>query len=34
MITLIEVLKGISSKKRSRVKHLLEESFDVLNINK
>jgi tRNA(fMet)-specific endonuclease VapC len=32
-ITLIEILRGIETKKRSRVKQLLEESFSLLNIN-
>ena len=32
-LTLIEVLRGIESKKRIRVKHLLEESFSVVNID-
>lgn len=31
-LTLIEVLRGIESKKRIRVKHLLEESFSVVNL--
>ena len=32
-ITLIEVLRGIDAKKRSKVKQLLEESFPLLNID-
>lgn len=32
-LTLIEVLRGIDDKKRTKVKQLLEESFSVLNIN-
>jgi predicted nucleic acid-binding protein len=32
-LTLIETLRGIDGKKRTRVKHLLEESFAVLNID-
>ena len=32
-LTLIEVLRGIESKKRTRVKQLLEESFSVVNID-
>lgn len=32
-ITLIEILRGIESKKRHNVKELLEESFGVLNID-
>lgn len=32
-ITLIEVLRGIEAKKRSRVKELLEESFNLLDLN-
>jgi tRNA(fMet)-specific endonuclease VapC len=32
-ITLIEVLRGIDDKKRSRVKQLLEESFSPLNLD-
>jgi predicted nucleic acid-binding protein len=32
-LTLIEILRGIESKKRMKVKHLLEESFAVLNID-
>mgnify|MGYP000333042756 FL=1 len=33
IITLIEVLRGLRAEKREKVKELLEESFDVLNIN-
>ena len=33
IITLIEVLRGLKTEKREKVKELLEESFDVLNIN-
>ncbi|MCD6154432.1 MAG: PIN domain-containing protein [Candidatus Verstraetearchaeota archaeon] len=33
IITLIEVLRGLKAEKREKVKKLLEESFDVLNIN-
>jgi len=33
IITLIEVLRGLKTEKRKKVKELLEESFDVLNIN-
>lgn len=33
IITLIEVLRGIGAGKRSKVKELLEESFDVLNLD-
>ena len=32
-LTLIEVLRGVESKKRIRVKQLLEESFSVVNID-
>jgi predicted nucleic acid-binding protein len=32
-LTLIEVLRGVEDKKRTRVKHLLEESFSVVNID-
>jgi tRNA(fMet)-specific endonuclease VapC len=32
-LTLIETLRGIENKKRTRVKHLLEESFVVLNLD-
>jgi len=33
VITLIEVLRGISPEKRNRVKQLLEKSFNVLSID-
>jgi predicted nucleic acid-binding protein len=33
IITLIEVLRGIKTEKRTEVKKLLEKSFNVLNIN-
>jgi hypothetical protein len=33
VITLIEVLRGVASEKRDRVKRLLEKSFDVLGID-
>ena len=33
IITLIEVLRGLRAEKRKKVKELLEESFDVLNID-
>lgn len=33
IITLIEVLRGLETKKRAKVKELLEESFNVLNID-
>jgi len=33
VITLIEMLRGVPPPKRRRVKQLLEESFDVLNID-
>lgn len=33
VITLIEVLRGVSREKRKRVKELLERSFDVLSID-
>ena len=33
IITLIEILRGVSPRKRSKVKQLLEKSFDVLNID-
>jgi len=33
IITLIEVLRRLKTEKREKVKELLEESFDVLNIN-
>ena len=32
-LTLIEVLRGVESKKRIKVKQLLEESFSVVNID-
>jgi tRNA(fMet)-specific endonuclease VapC len=32
-ITLIEILRGIETKKRPKVKELLEESFNPLNID-
>jgi tRNA(fMet)-specific endonuclease VapC len=32
-LTLIEVLRGIDSKKRIQIKQLLEESFTIININ-
>jgi len=32
-ISLIEVLRGIEAKKRPKTKQLLEESFDLLNID-
>ena len=32
-ITLIEILRGIETKKRPKVKKLLEESFSLLNID-
>ena len=32
-ITLIEILRGIEAKKRPKVKELLEESFNLLNID-
>lgn len=32
-LTLIEVLRGIEDRKRTKVKHLLEESFSVVNID-
>jgi predicted nucleic acid-binding protein len=32
-ITLIEILRGIETKKRPKVKELLEESFNLLNID-
>jgi len=32
-LTLIEVLRGIDNKKRTKVKQLLEESFSVLNLD-
>ena len=33
IITLIEVLRGVDTKKRKKVKELLEESFDLLNLD-
>jgi predicted nucleic acid-binding protein len=33
IITVIEVLSGVDIKKRSKVKHLLEGSFSVLNLD-
>lgn len=33
IITLIEVLRGLETEKRHRVKELLEESFNVLNLD-
>jgi len=33
VITLIEVLRGVSPEKRNRVKQLLEKSFNVLSID-
>lgn len=32
-LSLIEALRGIDNEKRTKVKHLLEESFAVLNID-
>ncbi len=32
-LSLIETLRGIKNKKRTKAKHLLEESFSVLNID-
>jgi predicted nucleic acid-binding protein len=32
-ITLIEILRGIETKKRPKVKELLEESFNLVNID-
>ena len=32
-ITLIEILRGIETKKRTKVKELLEESFGIVNID-
>lgn len=32
-LTLIEILRGLESSKRTRVKHLLEESFSIINID-
>jgi predicted nucleic acid-binding protein len=33
IITLIEVLRGIEARKRAKVKELLEESFNLLNLD-
>ena len=33
IITIIEVLRGIESKKEVRVKELLEKSFNILNLD-
>lgn len=33
VITLIEVLRGIEAKRVSKIKELLEESFNVINLN-
>lgn len=33
IITLIEVLRGVSSKRRNKVKELLEKGYEILNIN-
>ena len=33
IITLIEVLRGLEAKKRAKVKELLEESFNLLNLD-
>jgi len=33
VVTLIEVLRGIEDDKRAEVKGLLEESFDIVNLN-
>lgn len=33
IITLIEVLRGLEAGKRAKVKELLEESFDILNLD-
>ena len=33
VITLIEILRGVSPEKRNKVKQLLEKSFDVLGID-
>ncbi len=33
IITVIEVLRGVDAKKRPKVKHLLEGSFSVLNLD-
>src|SRR5208283_5340773 len=32
-ITLLEVLRGVEDKKRLQIKHLMEESFSVLNFD-
>ncbi len=32
-LSLIEVLRGAESEKRTRIKHLLEESFSVINLD-
>src|SRR5512136_1264485 len=32
-LTLIEILRGAESEKRTRIKHLLEESFSVINLD-
>ncbi len=32
-LSLIETLRGIENKKRTKVKHLLEESFAVINLD-
>jgi len=33
VVTLIEVLRGLETRKRARVKELLEESFNLLNLD-
>ncbi len=33
IITLIEVVRGVSSRKREKVKQLLEKTYEVLNID-
>ena len=33
VITLIEILRGISGEKRERVKRLIEDAYDIININ-
>ena len=33
IMTLIEVLRGLEANKRAKVKELLEESFNLLNLN-
>ena len=33
IITLIEVLRGLEARKRTKVKELLEESFNLLNLD-